>query len=366
MTTDPVLPDYSGACTSRVAHVLMDPDGNVPDWFPSSLAGARQIAYLVIDGLGWNQFKQHESRMKRLSSMDGRRITTVCPTTTATALTSLTTGLTPGEHGVIGYRMRVGREVLNVLRWTTGRGDARESIHPVDIQPNEAFEGERPPAVTRAEFIATGFTEAHLNPVRFVGYRMPSTMTTEVVRLLREGEPLVYAYYDGIDKVAHEYGLGEHYAAELGAVDRMIGFIANQLPAGAALVVTSDHGQVDVGDAVVRLDRSVLALLDGQSGEGRFRWLHARAGTANDLYAICRDLYADRAWVMTRDQVLRQGWFGPTVRPDAADMLGDVALVPFEPIAFEDPADTGPFVLKSRHGSMTPDEVYVPLVVARN
>ena len=58
-------------------------------------------------------------------------------------------------------------------------------------------------------------------------------------------------------------------------------------------------------------------------------------------------------------------WFGPVMTDRARASLGDVALVPFEPVAFDDPADTGPFVLKSRHGSMTPDEVYVPLFVSR-
>ncbi len=65
--------------------------------------------------------------------------------------------------------------------------------------------------------------------------------------MLAGGEPFIYAYYDGIDKVAHEHGLGEHYDAELRAVDRLVGDIAASCPAGAVLVVTADHGQVDIG-----------------------------------------------------------------------------------------------------------------------
>ena len=93
------------------------------------------------------------------------------------------TSLPPGEHGVIGYRMSVeGDDILNVLRWTTSKGDARESIPPESIQHELAFEGHRPPAVVRAEFRDTGFTRAHLGGCRHVPYRMPSTLVAEKPR----------------------------------------------------------------------------------------------------------------------------------------------------------------------------------------
>src|SRR4029077_20690723 len=105
----------------------------------------------------------------------------------------------------------------------------------------------------------------------------------ETARLLRENEPFVYAYYEGLDKVAHEYGLGAIYDAEVVAIDRLVEYLQSVLPPGAALVVTADHGQVDVGDNIVMLGADVLANVAIQSGEGRFRWLHARPGRADAL-----------------------------------------------------------------------------------
>ena len=132
--------------------------------------------------------------------------------------------------------------------------------------------------MTRADFRRSGFTNAHLQGVRFHGYRVTSSLVIEARHLLRAGEPFVYAYYEGIDKVAHEYGLADHFEAELAYVDRLIGDLASGLPPGAVMVVTADHGQVDVGDNLVQLDRDVLDQVSFQSGEGRFRWLHARPG----------------------------------------------------------------------------------------
>ena len=363
--TDPLLPDYSGACVTGVVPTLLDPSGEVPDWMPQELVGANQVALLVLDGLGWDQLEERAHLAPTLTSLPRTPITTVCPTTTATALTSITTGLSPGAHGVIGSRIAIQRQILNVLRWSTPRGDARESIVPSGVQPHEAFGSERPPVITRAEFIATGFTEAHLQPSRFEGYRMPSTMVVEVAQTLRRGEPFLYAYYDGIDKVAHEYGLGEHYDAELMAVDQMVRAIVAGLPQGAALVVTADHGQVQVGNNVIEPAREVLSMVDFQSGEGRFRWFHARPGATAELAAACAERYGDQAWVVTRTQTIDEGWWGPGLTDSAAACLGDVALVAREPVAFSDPADTGPFVLQSRHGSLTSAEVLVPLIVAR-
>src|SRR5207248_9542675 len=122
----------------------------------------------------------------------------------------------------------------------------------------------------------TGFTAAHLAGTRLVGWRMPSTLVAEVRRLLSAGEPFIYAYYDGIDRVAHEYGLDDRYDAEVAAADRLRSHLAALLPPGAGPVVTSDHGQVDVGRNLIGIDPELMAQTSLVSGEGRFRWLHSR------------------------------------------------------------------------------------------
>ncbi len=361
----PVLPDYDGACTTNIVDVLVEDPDRAPTWFPVGLEGAEQVVLLVLDGLGWEQMQARRSLLRGLTLMEATSITSVAPTTTATALTSISTGLPPGEHGVIGYRMALDGEVLNVLRWSTAKGDAREAVPPESIQSAVAFGGQRPPVVVRAEFRDTGFTRAHLGGCRHVPYRMPSTMLAEVTNQLSLGEPFVYAYYDGIDKVAHEYGLGHFYDSELVFVDRMVEYMVQELPPGVALVITADHGQVDVGDRVFPPHPEVLSHVSHQSGEARFRWLHAHRGAGVELLAAATEHHEDVAWVVSREQVLDECWFGPKVLPGALARLGDVALVPFEPVAFEDPADSGPFHLLGRHGSMTSAEVMVPLLVAR-
>ena len=370
---EPVLPDYGGACLASVVPALLgrsDPES--PSWLPGPAREARQVVLLVLDGLGWRQLEASRAAAPTVASGEGGAITSVVPTTTATALTSITTGRPPAEHGVVGYRVRVsggkgaGDEIMNVLRWRSESGDMRQSRPAEEFQKMAPFGGVVVPAVTRSEFSSTGFTAAHLAGAQLVGWSVPSTMVVEVRRLLGEGEPFIYAYYDGLDKVAHERGLGEHFAQELRTVDRLVGDLIDVLPGGAGLVVTSDHGQVEVGPSARLPGPELLAAAVLLSGEGRFRWLHAREGAAADLLAAAQEAHGDEAWVRTRQQMVDDGWFGGTLSTEVAHRLGDVALVARAPVAFLDPADTGETRLLARHGSLTAAEMYVPLVAWAN
>ena len=133
-----------------------------PTWFPTPGAHAERAVLLVLDGLGWDQFETHRHLMPTLSSMTGGPIHTVAPTTTATALSSIATGLTPAEHGLIGYRMVLGGEIMNVLRWTVGEQAVRRSHPPRDVQPFEPFLGQAVPVISPTELQSSAFSEAHL------------------------------------------------------------------------------------------------------------------------------------------------------------------------------------------------------------
>ncbi len=364
MDRELVVPDYDGATVNNVVPALLGEFQEVPSWLPTAAVGCDQVVLLVLDGLGWEQLQDRLPHAPTMAGMDGGPICTVAPSTTAAALTSISTGLAPGRHGVVGYRMVVDGRVLNVLRWATPEGDVRRQILPGSIQTTAPFGGERPPVVTRAEFAKSGFTLAHLDQTRLTPYRMTSTLVTEVRRHLGAGEPFVYAYYEGIDKVAHEYGLAEHYDAELRAADRLVADLIDSLPPGAALVVTSDHGQVDVGDNLITPAADVLRHVRLQSGEARFRWLHARSGQGDALLEAATTHHADTAWVVSLEQIADERWLGELTAASAG-RLGDVALVAREPVAFEDPDDSGPYHLVGRHGSLTAAEMLVPLLGTR-
>ncbi|MEY4361520.1 MAG: hypothetical protein RL391_826 [Actinomycetota bacterium] len=365
---EPVIPRYEGPnLVGVVPNFLLRSSGDRPEWFPVPAGEAERVVLLVLDGLGWKQFDASRRLMPSLGSFDGGPITTVAPSTTATALTSLVTGATPIEHGLVGYRMDMGDVVMNTLRWHDGRRDLRNVYRPSDVQPVPPFCGAIVPVVSRAEHEGTGFTDAHLRGMPHPGWRSASSIPVEIRHQLDAGRSFIYAYYDGIDKIAHERGFGDYYESELRHCDELVASILDALPPDVALVVVADHGQVDTGESAIHLPPALLEHLTHQSGEGRFRWLHVKNGCGSDAYAAARE-FEPLAWVRTREEILDSGWFGRTggIRSEIVGRrLGDIALVPHADVYFEDPLDSGPFPLRCRHGSLTEDEMLVPFLARR-
>ncbi|MFM7224463.1 MAG: alkaline phosphatase family protein [Actinomycetota bacterium] len=357
----PVVPDYGGACVSRVVPALLGRiDGT---WLPAPVAGAEQAVLLVLDGLGWEDLGEQAEAAPVLHGMVGGPITTVAPSTTAAALTSLTTGLTPAEHGIVGYRMRVDGRVLNVLRWSAGGGRPPD---PLAVQRHAPFGGREVTVVTRADYARSGFTEAHLRGATFVGWHTDATLAEHVVRLVGAGDRFVYAYSPGIDSVAHEFGTRSGvFRREVAAADRLVGELLDRLPAHCALVVTSDHGQAEAGpDHLVELPATAAACA-AMAGDARFRYLYARPGEADRLLGLARSEAGERAWVWSRSELLATGILGPAVPGSVPGRIGDVVVAARGADGFADPAQPHEAHLRSAHGSLTSAEMLVPLVAAR-
>jgi len=363
----PLLPDFGGACLTGVIPGLFGClYGNeaAPSFMPANLADATQIVLLVLDGLGAEQLAARPHLAPTLTEGVGTPITSVAPSTTACALTSLSTGVPPATHGIVGYRVALGDEIMNVLTWTISGADARMRVPSGTFQPCVPFSGSPGPVpvVTRNDFGPTGFSAAHLGAADLHRWHTPAGLVTGVRGLLSSGARFIYAYYEGIDKVAHARGLGEYYDDELVAVDRMVGDLLASLPAGAALVVTADHGQVEVGGRGEILGGDIMDAVTLLSGEGRFRWLHVRPGAQDTVVHAAQEHFGDVAWIRTREQIINDGWLGGVPSAAVASRMGDVALMPFVATAFLDPADTGELRLLARHGSLTPAEMLVPLL----
>ncbi|HCB37806.1 MAG TPA: PglZ domain-containing protein [Acidimicrobiaceae bacterium] len=392
-------PDYDGSCVTGIVPPLVT--GRAGRLVPQDVCDAPAVVVLVVDGLGWRQLERHRSVAPVLAGADGaavRPITTVAPSTTSAALTSITTGATPGEHGVVGHTVPTEAGLLNTLRWTVppqagtggaGDTDARSLVAPERLQPVEPFLGSRAVVVNRAKYAGSGFTAAHLRGARFVPWTSHRRLVDTALERVRRGDRLVFAYYDTLDRTAHRYGLGRRYRAVLAAVDAQVARLRAELPAGVVLMVTADHGMVEVREPRIELAGPLRGLATHSSGEARFRWLHAAPGRAGELLAAVRR-HDDVADVMTRAEVVAAGWLGPHLTSAAAARLGDVALVARAPVVFGAVAPARPPARPSarppaggararppaggararppligHHGALTAEEMLVPLSVMR-
>ncbi len=366
---EPAYEDRSlGDVLPAVAQAL-GVDAGLP---PTSLelpAGRDYVVFLV-DGLGYELLRDHEEQAPYLHALLAGQApaTAGVPSTTATSLTSLGTGLTPGTHGVVGFTSRIpGTDhLLNALQWSREVDPRQWQPHPTAFE-RLARAGVRTTVVSKREFEGSGLTLAGQRGAEFRGADKVGEQMAAVLAASSSGPSVTYMYEGDLDWTGHRYGVAStSWELQLSMVDATVEQLRETLPSHVRIVLVADHGMVD-SPADRRLDVDEHpALLDGVSllgGEARFRHLYCRGGAVDDVLAAWRSALGERAEVLSRDEALARGWFGP-VSPAVRPRLGDVMVASradfsvMSSAAF--PYETS---LVGLHGSLTSAEMLVPVLV---
>ncbi len=321
---------------------------------------------LLVDGLGWELLRAHAATAPYLASLPGRALTAGFPTTTATSLASLGTGRPPGGHGMVGYQVAVPGEgrLLNCLRWADGV-DPRRWQPAATVYERAAAAGVQVAHVAARAFEHSGLTRA---VYRGAGYRAADSLGALVARAeaaIREGErSYVTVYHGDLDATGHVFGCrSAAWREHLAFVDLLARRLAEAMPPDAALYVTADHGMVDPAERIdVDAEPALRAGVALLGGEARARHVYAEPGAAGDVLSAWRQYLSGRAWVLTRDEAIDAGLFGP-VEPSLAARIGDVVAVPRADLAIvatrAEPVESS---LVGMHGALLPDERLVPLL----
>lgn len=330
---------------------------------------------VLVDGLGWHLLAQLAGDAPLLASIlsgaTGRLTQLECtfPSTTPTSLVSLGTGASPGEHGILGFTLRVPgtKTVLNHVRW-------RDEPSPAVWQPVPTWfqrlkeAGVSARAVLPALFLGSGLTEAAYRGAEFRPAGPADDYAQLVVDDLRSAPGLVYGYTAELDTAAHVFGVGsEQWHAAAASVDALLARLLEALPPNAALLVTADHGGLNVPpearvdlDADPRLTQGIRVV----AGEPRVRYLHTEPGAAPDVRAAWTEILGARVTVYSREQAVATGMFGP-VAPQHLERLGDVVVVCSGDAAVLASAHEPPEAarLVGFHGGASPAEMAIPLIV---
>ncbi len=374
--TSPIVPSYGESSlpdlsASIIASMTRDSTGNV-----LNLPEASRVCLVVIDGLGLELIRANQAAAPFLAELafNSRPLTAGFPSTTVTSLASLGTGLVPAVHGMLGYQVAIpGTDrLLNGLRWP-------DDIDPVGWQPHPTiFEraqaaGIAPVHIAAKAYASSGLTRAALRGARYRGADSLGPLAALSADALAESDrTLVLAYYGALDSGGHEYGVGSPaWVFQLSHVDRMAEQLATSLPHGTVMYLTADHGMVNVGpDDRIDLDGSASGLRDGVAligGEPRVRHVYTHPGAAADVLATWRETLGEHAWVVSREEALKHGWFGPPGESGADEAMtariGDVVAACAGTCAIVTPS-AEPFgsALVGMHGSLTQAEQLVPML----
>lgn len=366
----PVVPAYGSSTLADILPSLAAQLG-VPDAVDViGVPPSHRYVVLLVDGLGWTVTHDAIAHAGQLAELlpRARRLTAGVPSTTVTSLTSLGTGLAPGCHGVAGFSFRrpdTGT-VLNALLW----GDTPD---PRLFQPQPTW-FERAAAagvtVTRvlpARFQGSGLTEAGLRGGRFVAEADDEAgrLAAVCAAAVAGDRTLVYHYLRELDHTGHTLGVASpQWRRRLGQIGAFVERLRTMLPDDVVLVVTGDHGMVDVPGhhrVIAEDDPTLTQGVNLLAGEARFRQLYtADPDGVADRWAT---RFGDRAWVRSRAEAVAEGWFG-RLDPAVADRFGDVVVAMRTDWAVLTTTFPKEHSLVGMHGSLTEAELAVPLLIA--
>lgn len=302
------------------------------------------------------------------------------PATTVAGIASLATGQSSGTHGLVAYRVRDearDRVVNQLTGWDDGmRPESWQRVPTVFEQAAAAQV--KAVAIGPEKFRGTGFTRAVLRGADYVAGRS-ITDRFDAARDLMDsgGRQLIYLYVPELDVIAHAAGAeSTKWLEQLEALDADVAAFAEGLRPREGVLVTADHGVLDVAEhnhVLFGADPRLVAGIRHIGGDPRCLHLYFDPDTPaperEALLESWRESEHDRAWVVTREQAVESGWFGP-VHPEVLPRIGDVIVAARKRVAYYDPrssAEGGPPDQKARrmvgqHGSLTAEETLVPLI----
>ena len=256
-------------------------------------ADVRRVAVVLVDGMGWQLLPALAGDAPLLASVlagdAGRLDELACtfPSTTPTSLASLTTGAAPGEHGILGFTVKLPDtdRVLNHIFWRDDPPAAQWQPVPTWFERLQRA-GVDARVVLPAAFLGSGLTEASYRGAQPHAANSGDDYAQLVADQLRAAPGLLYAYTAELDTAAHLFGIASpEWHAAAAHVDALLTRLVETLPSDAALLITADHGGLNVPakqridlDADPRLSAGVRVV----AGEPRVRYLHTEPGAASD------------------------------------------------------------------------------------
>lgn len=341
------------------------------------LPDARRVCVVLADGLGRNLLKQKTAHTPFLRSViqagQGEVpvwLDSAFPSTTAAALSSFGTGLPPGQHGMVGYDVLDPEQdkVVNLLgNWDPGVDP--EAWQPFPTVLERAAAEVDVTTISLPQFGDSPMTRAALRGGQFVSGTTSHARTAAAAEAMAGSDrSLMYFYLNELDKAGHRYGCGsEQWEHQIEELDATVKRLSASLPAGTTILLTADHGMLDVPEQH-RIDYSAdPQLVDGvrhTAGEPRMVHLYLEDGADRDrLLAAWRARFRGRIWAFTREDALSAGLFGP-VRPAVEGRIGDLMIAARDSLALYDTRRSRPTAMEvvGQHGSLTKAEREVPLL----
>ncbi len=331
-----------------------------------NLKPVRHAIIVLVDGLGETNLLARKAHARTLTAATGPSISAGFPTTTASMLTSLMTGVDPGVHGLVGYSVRNPATGLIVNQLS-----GLDSLHVESWQPVPTIwetESQIPSwVIASARYVHSGLTRATLRGAEYHAAQTYPERLDAVSRFLKTTpRGVAYVYVPELDMTAHASGVGsDQWIRRLEDLDGFVADLTTILGSKDGMVVTADHGVIDIAEHNRVIVPADSPLLQGVLTGGEPRCVHLYVDDAErvgDVVSLWHDAESSRAIIATRDVAIERGWFGE-VSDEHYARIGDVIVLPKGERVYFDArvASASALSMVGHHGGMTPAEMVVPL-----
>ena len=361
--------------------------------------GVRKVILFLVDALGYNQLRSVLASEPNLIINElisrGRfsPLTSIFPSTTVAALTSLSTGLTPQEHGILGFHLflREYATVADMIGFTPIHDGEHGRLLRMGLEPQKFLRAETlgqrlaNAGIPSYVLIKSMFKESPLSKMLYNGAKAvhgfvnSSDMFVTLKRLVTQNpdeRSCIMVYWDAIDSISHAYGPNsEAFAAEVRNLSyslerEFMEQVDSQISGTTLLILTADHGQVTVPDnRLVRVDRHAKIrdnLLLPPTGDFRAAYLYAKQGKLDVLRAYLDDQLSDQMVAIPSSKALSSGLWGyGDIHPEVPERMGNLVAIMRENYAFYSSVKEKPYYTGGKHGGLTPDEMLIPFLCVR-
>ena len=322
------------------------------------------VALIILDGLGLELFNSVLGSSSFLQRHFKETVSSVFPATTAAALTSIATGLSPGEHGILGWTLYDGNILFNPLPWMNEetRSPLKDEVDPREVFKFPSMMGS---CQAKVRTSLSAYSDSHFTRATCRGMnRMHCSSEdlgealTKLGRIWKKNPAgsFTYIYCRQPDGLEHQHGPDSPEVAKLvHKVDRQLGdFWELSGNRKRKIFITADHGQILGEDIFPEIKSCVMSV------EARSPAFFVKPGFSRDeAETELRDRLPGWA-VLTADEVEELGLLGSTLSAQAREQLGDFFCLTISREII------GPSMQKGVHGGMTPMEMRVPFCFAED
>jgi hypothetical protein len=339
---------------------------------PLKLTTRKSYLVILVDGLGTANVKSAGGHASFLNQKlrSAKSLFSGFPATTTTSLTSMATGVSNGNHAVLGHRVydRKLKQNINFLNDLGGELDPAKYQDLETISERASAQGVTVSTIGPAEYDRSGFTMATMPASKYISAESFKDRFSQSLKALAVANSLTYLYFPELDQLAHRFGVSStQWLNAVEELDSELAKFAAALPSNSGAVLTADHGIIDVAlDRHVYLDEfESFVDLEQIGGDPRVGFLYFKSGTdvkkkvieiEQEIGGICD--------VVTFSELVQAGWLAK-LSTQALEVAPDLVLLPKSDrvVYHRGFAKSRSLLMIGQHGGLTQAEWEVPLIV---